>query len=89
VTSSLILQFFILLGAMSASALIGFWVARRHFDGAATMVNDEWNKVAQTIEQLRERAMLAEAEKARIEHQSEQEREEVRAWYRAHGYPAE
>ncbi len=79
-----LMQFLILLAAMAAAGAIGFWVARQQ---APSRVQDtpennaDWNKMAETIEQLREQTRQAEADKAQVMAEIEWEREQVRAWF--------
>ena len=81
-----LMQFLILLAAMTAAGAIGFWVARQQAPARAqaTTENAEWNKMAETIEQLREQTQQAEAEKAQVMAEIEWEREQVRAWFDAY-----
>lgn len=72
-----ILQLLILVFAMSASAAIGFWVAREQQAVGSLM---DQNKMAQTIEQLRERATQAEADKVRALIAAERDRKRAEVW---------
>lgn len=81
-----VLQFIILLAAMTAAGVIGFWVARQLPVTRTEVVpdDDDWNKMAETIEQLREQTRQAEADKAQVMAEIEWEREQVRAWFDAY-----
>lgn len=78
-TSSFI-QFMILLAAMVASGGLGFWVARQQMLGDAGNTNHQLDKMAKTIEQLRERASQAEADKVRALIASDRDRKRAEAW---------
>jgi len=71
------MQFFILICAMTAACAIGFWVALQQ---AASRQARKSNKVAQTIEQLRDRTAGAEADKSLSLIASDRDRERVHAW---------
>ena len=81
-----LLQFVILLAAMSAAGVIGFWVARQLpvTRSSEAPEDTDWNKMAETIEQLREQTRQAEADKAQVMAEIEWEREQVRAWFDAY-----
>ncbi|MEM9582934.1 MAG: hypothetical protein AAGA08_07435 [Pseudomonadota bacterium] len=88
-TSSAV-QFIILLAAMVASGGLGFWVARQQMLSDAGSTKHQLDKMAKTIEQLRERASQAEADKVRALIASDRDRKRAEAWRpssRAH--PAE
>lgn len=84
--TSALSQFFILLLTMGASGAIGFWVARQQMLGGTA---EELSKMAQTIEQLHERAIQAEAEKVRALIASKRDRKRAEAWRPTHEHPAE
>lgn len=85
-TSATLLQLLILVLAMGASGLIGYWVACQKMLSGST---EERTKMAQTIEQLRERATQAEADKVRALIASERDRKRAAAWRPAQPHPAE
>ena len=84
--SSALLQLFILLLVMGASGAIGYWFARQQILGGTA---EELSKMAQTIEQLHERATQAEADKVRALIASERDRKRAEAWRPTHEHPAE
>lgn len=72
-------QFFILICAMTAACAIGFWVALQQVASRQSQTSNS-NKVAQTIEQLRDRTARAEADKSLSLIASDRDRERVHAW---------
>ncbi len=72
-------QFFILICAMTAACAIGFWVALQQVAHRPTR-QQKSNKVAQTIEQLRDRTARAEADKSLSLIASDRDRDRVNAW---------
>lgn len=74
-----LLQFLILISAMIAACVIGFWVALQHATGRKPH-HIKSNKVAQTIEQLRDQTALPKADKSLSQIVSDRDRERVRAW---------
>ena len=84
------MQFIILFVAMAASGGLGYWVARQQILSNATVNTNQLNKMAQTIEQLRERATQAEAEKVRALIASDRDRKRAEAWRpNSQAHPAE
>ncbi len=84
-----LMQFIILFVAMVASGALGYWVARQQVLGAAADPQ-QLEKMAQTIEQLRERATQAEAEKVRALIASDRDRKRAEAWRpNSQAHPAE
>lgn len=72
-------QFFILICAMTAACAIGFWVALQQVASRQTLKSNS-NKVAQTIEQLRDHVQRAEADKSLSLIASDRDRERAHAW---------
>jgi hypothetical protein len=70
-------QFFILICAMTAACAIGFWVALQQ---VASRQAQKSNKVAQTIEQLRDHTAGAQADKSLSLIASDRDRDRVEAW---------
>ncbi len=78
--TSSIMQFIILVAAMVASGGLGFWVARQQMISDAGSAKHQLDKMAKTIEQLRERASQAEADKVRALIASDRDRKRAEAW---------
>ncbi|WP_298295765.1 hypothetical protein [uncultured Litoreibacter sp.] len=74
------IQFIILICAMVASGGLGFWVARQQMLSDTGSTKHQLDKMAETIEQLRERATQAEAEKVRALIASDRDRKRAEAW---------
>jgi len=74
-----LLQFLILISAMVAACIIGFWVALQQVASRRPQ-HAISNKVAQTIEQLRDQTPLAKADKSLSQVVSDRDRERARAW---------
>ncbi|MDA8746928.1 hypothetical protein N9M66_01815 [Litoreibacter sp.] len=77
---SALFQLLILLVTMAASGALGFWLARQQTLGTSSATTHQLDKMAKTIEQLRERASQAEADKVRALIASDRDRKRAEAW---------
>ncbi|MEM7472491.1 MAG: hypothetical protein AAF340_14165 [Pseudomonadota bacterium] len=87
-SGAFILQILILGVTILASAGLGFWLARQ-LGATRPEKHDTTDKMAQTIEQLRNRADQAEADKVRALIASERDRKRMEALASGYRHAAE
>ena len=86
---SALFQLLILVVVMAASGALGYWLARQRMLENSSTTSHQLEKMAKTIEQLRERASQAEADKVRALIASDRDRKRAEAWKPKTAYPAE
>ncbi len=87
--STALFQLIILILVMAVSGALGYWLARQRILGSSSHSTEQLDKMAKTIEQLRERASQAEADKVRALIASDRDRKRAEAWKPKTAYPAQ